>query len=70
MKLTNLRMKICVMCTYWNDPVGGLNVKQKVNAPNFIYIRPERQTDVLQIFDENFKEELNLSISTMLKASN
>ena len=37
-KLTNPRTKICAMCRHWNGPVGGLQVKPKVNSPNFFIL--------------------------------
>ena len=44
-KLTNPRTKICAMCRHWNGPVGGLQVKPKVNSPSFFMFKPnEKQT--------------------------
>lgn len=45
MKLTNPRTKICAMCKHWNGPVGGLNVKPRINSSAFFNFDPnEKQT--------------------------
>ena len=43
MKITSPSTRICAMCSHWNGPVGGKNVRPKTGMRSFFEYDPEER---------------------------